>query len=97
MSRTMNGSLLVNVHGLRDKSIKGREKGQALGGPTTPEECRPHWSLAMLRPCEVMEGQQNYGEVTSHMQTEAGDLDWGCVTGRMIKGGGMVGSQQIGE
>lgn len=29
MSRTMN------VHGLRDKSIKGREKGQALGGQTS--------------------------------------------------------------
>lgn len=51
----------------------------------------------MLRPCEVLEGQQNYGEVTSHMQTEAGDLDWGCATGRMSKGSGMVGSQPIRE
>lgn len=51
----------------------------------------------MLRPCEVLEGQQDCGEVTSHMQTEAGDLDWGCVTGRMSKGGDMVGSQRICE
>lgn len=51
----------------------------------------------MLRPWEVLEGQQNYGEVTSHMHTEAGDLDWGSVTGRMSKGSGMVGSQQIRE
>lgn len=34
-SRTMNGSLLVNVPGLTDESMKGREKGQALGGQTS--------------------------------------------------------------